>query len=1544
MQTRNTSMPDAKECKELVSQLHTLVALAAMCLIALICASSSISTQSAFANELAATEINTESATNLAPGDLVYFGRYFQDSVSDWSVVNKLDSMDYETISGKSIRELSGVRFTDAVHQADDGNRYRYYYGESPLRWYVLDDAGGVYTLISENVIDTHEFCNINDGIDLFWCDSTVRKWLNSDFINLAFTADEQQDIITTNVKYDTTGGGYPYGGGSPEFATASNKVYLIDGFEIEQGIFSNSGVPVVAKGTRYIDRHQEYWEYWLRGGCQWKYGNLWAAYIANNGGLGIYYPTYSKGIRPVIRVSKSAAGLSVKCPKTPTVVVSDPNSLALTSAIYSYGSGVTGSKSVDVLTTAHSIEPNHAPFNLTCTCDCPNVQTYILYSGKDKIDESSTGEFKDIDPAKFNELQEVSVIVKGANNSRKTSLCLEIKSKSLPFGAESVKLFGNGFEFRLSDSIPLIGGREVYFDTPELPFEAVVEDGKIKIGVNIEKSNLISGDSYEGINTEPHESKSLKELMEDWADDLSKTKSIVKDAKAAAKRASKDKGIINNMRKYMKKKNLASNIPFLEGKVSVSLMAYFEAAWSDKLESVEGQLVVIFTGSGTLQGQAVVIVVPATANLKVTGKATIGGRAHFNFTKNPLFEGDIASDFSIAVEPYVGVGVGQWASVGFYGEIEPKLNVIWVGTQDEAGPKEFTISGDVGAKAYVATMEYKAKILSMEALRRFKELAPYIDGDKFIAWSRDGRGWANNLGAKMSANSVRLELQSDLYANPDKYFEPVQLNSSSVSLQAASDGDPVLVERVYPGAQPQMAHVQGKTVMAYVDADDSRSELNRTVLKYALYDEGAGSFGEVRAVDDDGTADMMPRFHQIGDDLYVSYLNSRRIFDEGDDPELSDYVESFGVSIARLNTATNMFESLGAVDTGASYCFSPALTATSEGVQCVWVENSDGNVFGSTGQNDVYKSIYANGEWSAPEAIVEDAGCITGVACGTLDDDDAIAYAIDADGNLTTRGQLLFARVGEGAFAQVAQGNLSAPTFGELEGVNVLAYNQDGALMSLANMGSQPSTVMPVGSMDSEKAFVLCDDGVYCLKTSDDTRNIMRITRGSDGWNEALITNEADYIDSFSVADGKLVYVLTKVDEAGDDFDSTSNLVFHDSIEAHDLTLEQAQFDYSEAKPGTLLDVGVVVANNGTETVDSLEIGLREKGSSTFVDVKELPVSLAPGETYDLAVQIELPDDLGVNEYEFAVVQPGVEDAQANDNAIVLDVAKADLVVKGCFTLEDGERYFDIDVCNEGHIAAESTTRVMDVDGDELEEYVDIVEPGETVSYHYLVTDSLLNQLEGQVILLATCETDMPERYISNNTADVRIWDLALSDPVEFSNEKADEVAGLIAELPDPSDLTKWDEALVEEARALYESLTDEQKMLVSDEFVKLVKAEARINNLKMAASKLKMDNPMTACAKSKMLKVKYKKLKKKKQVIKASKAFKVTGAKGKVSFTKLAGNKKISVSTAGKVTIKKKGLKKRKSYQVRVRVYDSGNAVYAPTARDVTIKIKVV
>ena len=97
-----------------------------------------------------------------------------------------------------------------------------------------------------------------------------------------------------------------------------------------------------------------------------------------------------------------------------------------------------------------------------------------------------------------------------------------------------------------------------------------------------------------------------------------------------------------------------------------------------------------------------------------------------------------------------------------------------------------------------------------------------------------------------------------------------------------------------------------------------------------------------------------------------------------------------------------------------------------------------------------------------------------------------------------------------------------------------------------------------------------------------------------------------------------------------------------------------------------------------------------------------------------------------------------------------------------------------------------------------------------------------------------------------------------------------------------------------------------------------------------------VKKANPMKVTAKSKT--VKAKKLKKSKVTVSA---ITVKDAKGKVTYRKLSGSKKLSVTKKGKITVKK-GTKKG-AYKIKVKITAKGNSKYLSKSVTKTVRVKV-
>lgn len=84
-------------------------------------------------------------------------------------------------------------------------------YQGKPIRWKVVDSSGKMRMLIAEDLVLEMPYNNLR--VDSYWQSTTLRKWLNKEFVQEAFTPEQRLLLIGTrrtnesNELYYTQGG-----------------------------------------------------------------------------------------------------------------------------------------------------------------------------------------------------------------------------------------------------------------------------------------------------------------------------------------------------------------------------------------------------------------------------------------------------------------------------------------------------------------------------------------------------------------------------------------------------------------------------------------------------------------------------------------------------------------------------------------------------------------------------------------------------------------------------------------------------------------------------------------------------------------------------------------------------------------------------------------------------------------------------------------------------------------------------------------------------------------------------------------------------------------------------------------------------------------------------------------------------------------------------------------------------------------------------------------------------------------------------------------
>lgn len=166
---------------------------------------------------------------------------------------------------------------------------------QAAIKWRVLKREGKKALLISEEVL---EFVLYNEKWEaVTWETCTLRRWLNEDFLNGAFSAVERAliaQVVTSNPdneKYETSGG-----------ADTRDRVFCLS-LDEAKSLFETE-CDRRAKTTSWISEKPEYSDWWLRSpGADQKS----AAFVYNFGTVyadGLYADCDCVGVRPALWIN----------------------------------------------------------------------------------------------------------------------------------------------------------------------------------------------------------------------------------------------------------------------------------------------------------------------------------------------------------------------------------------------------------------------------------------------------------------------------------------------------------------------------------------------------------------------------------------------------------------------------------------------------------------------------------------------------------------------------------------------------------------------------------------------------------------------------------------------------------------------------------------------------------------------------------------------------------------------------------------------------------------------------------------------------------------------------------------------------------------------------------------------------------------------------------------------------------------------------------------------------------------------------------------
>ena len=177
----------------------------------------------------------------------------------------------------------------------------------TPIQWLVLEETDEYLFLTTKETIISKSF----DKVSSSWIDSDIRRWLNTDFINLAFNEYEKPSIIEK--KIDTIFGEdvlcYKEKFCNNKVVTSEDKLFLLSIEEVEKH-FSTQNSRIAEQGKYALNTLEENRKFtnswWLRNSGVGVFGEYPILVLED----GTFYldaaPFNLEGIRPVMFIKRN--------------------------------------------------------------------------------------------------------------------------------------------------------------------------------------------------------------------------------------------------------------------------------------------------------------------------------------------------------------------------------------------------------------------------------------------------------------------------------------------------------------------------------------------------------------------------------------------------------------------------------------------------------------------------------------------------------------------------------------------------------------------------------------------------------------------------------------------------------------------------------------------------------------------------------------------------------------------------------------------------------------------------------------------------------------------------------------------------------------------------------------------------------------------------------------------------------------------------------------------------------------------------------------
>ena len=760
------------------------------------------------------------------------------------------------------------------------------------------------------------------------------------------------------------------------------------------------------------------------------------------------------------------------------------------------------------------------------------------------------------------------------------------------------------GVDFTIPENVPILGGGDVSLDYGTIPVTFKREDNTYRIGIGVQDMNKKDWTTF-------------KKFVETQKESYRKGMNSLLASKFGT--ASMGMSVEPEMEAY----------GYVEGTITKK----------NGVESAGGKLVVEIKGTAKQEWQTFVVVVPVVIKVKGTAGTKADFSVGFDFNKSKVYTKGKVELTLPSVRLTGGIGVSYIADISVYGEAK---NLVTVESDGKDNDITASLEGALGVSAKALCFSYEKEFLNGSF--------DYLSTKK----KSKARMYARAL-PKLEPEAKDYEIQRvdssswDGSAVAEQTAKPRSIKRAA-SAKNISGRVTTLLSDVYGSAKPQLLQTaSGKKLLIFTTDMDNRTTGNHTAVVYSIYNEQNG-WSIPKMIDDDGTADFDAVAAVDGENIYVTWINAKRIFTP-EEAEAEDFMtklaaetEVYAAKIA-LNGNTGTVTKYPAITDNAIADLHPVITVKNHVPYIAWNSNSANDILKGTGTNTVYLASL-NGNAFTTKKLSEENKPVQSVAIGNLDNDVVTAYTLNSGTEENPQVQLAAVNA-KGRTTIAANGQNLSPSFAKIDGSSVLLwYAQDAGGSSLNYIDAIDGAVESYIEDDAviSADYTVVDGGdsqlLICSSEKENAeesgRNLYAyVIRDGEVYEPVTLTDLEGYA---AVPSGiwngtayEYLFTRTDVDITENTVTENTDLCITSVVPQSKLVIGDIDYTQEKLMPDEDTSITIPVKNNGLTNCGEGKVQIIYNGN--VIGQADLEAGITSGETQNVTVDLTVPGDAAAKE-----------------------------------------------------------------------------------------------------------------------------------------------------------------------------------------------------------------------------------------------------------------------------------------------------------------------